>query len=57
MVISFAGHHKVFSKEIYLSGITYDINTSKMTFLSNMSLQRMSKRLYKASVHVCRTNN
>ena len=29
MLISFAGHQKVVSKKIYLSGMIYDIKTSK----------------------------
>ena len=33
MLILLAGHQKVFSKTIYLSGIKYDVQMSKMTFV------------------------
>ena len=32
MLILLAGHHKVFSKKIYLSGMKYGIKESKITF-------------------------
>ena len=38
MLILLAGHHKMFSKKTYLSGmklLKYDVKTSKMTFLLN----------------------
>ena len=33
MLISLAGHQKMFSKKKYLSGMKYDVKMSKKTFL------------------------
>ena len=57
MQILLAGHQKVFPKKIYLSGMKYDVKTSKNKFLSNMSLKRTSKIILSKSLHVCKTNN
>ena len=57
MLILIAGHQKVFPKKIYLSGMKYDVKTSKNKFLSNMSLKRSSKIILSKSLHVCKTNN
>ena len=46
MLIFLAGHQNVFSKKIYWSGMTYEAKTSKMTFLSSMSLKRMPERSF-----------
>ena len=43
ILILLPGHHNVFSKKICLPGMKYDVRTSKMMFLSNMSLKHMSK--------------
>ena len=54
MLIPFAGHQKVFSKKIYLSGMKYDIKT---TFLSNkwsnISLQCMSRMHFQEPELTC----
>ena len=49
----------MFSEKIYLSegtGMKYDAKTSKLTFVSNMSLKLLHKRISK-SFHVCKINN
>ena len=56
MLILLPGHHKVFSKKIYLSGMKYDVNTSKTMFLSNISLKRTSKIIFSKYFRVCKTN-
>ena len=43
MLILLAGHNKVFSKKIYLSGMKYDV---KNDVLSNTLLKRMSKIIF-----------
>ena len=46
MLILLAGYHKVLSKKIYISGMKYDVKTSKKTFLTIMSLKRMFKIIF-----------
>ena len=47
MLILLARHKNMFLKKMCLSGMKYGFTTSKMTFLSNMTLKRMSKMFSK----------
>ena len=46
MIILLAGHKKVSQKKICLSGVKYDVRTSKMIVLSDMVQKCMSKRIF-----------